>query len=284
MGTDEQAASRRILVVATEAVVGEGIGEVLAPRLRGGGREAFVVAPAIIGSAFEHAMGSVDDARAEAQRRLDESLGALRDEGFEVGGAVGDSDPVLAIQDALVTFAADEIVIVTRPEDEARWLEADLFERARIQFEQEVIHVALAREDGDRAAVEDVERAAPGFHEPPDREIETESRNLPKLSARDIAGITVAVVGSILLVILAGTCDPHEVQRTGGVEGQGTDGGCVAVWIIAGITVLINLAHIVALFLFQAVRYRGFWNRFFARFSLYGTPLALAIALLIRIF
>lgn len=276
-------ATSRVLIVATEAVVGDAIAEVLEPRLRGGASEAFVVAPALAGSALKHAMGDVDAARVQAQERLEASLSTLRGQGLSVSGAVGDSDPVLAIEDALAQFPADEIVLVTRPDDEARWLEGDVFERARIQFEPEIMHVSLAAPSGTHGAeVEDVEHSGRGFDEPPDREIDPDSRNMPKLSVRDLAGIAVAIIGSVILVAFAGTCEEEAVQRSAGVDGAGTDGGCVAVYIIAGITVLINLAHVVGLILFQSVRYRGLPERAFANMSLYGTPLALAAALIVR--
>jgi hypothetical protein len=35
----------------------------------------------------------------------------------------GDSDPSLAVEDALCEFTADEVVVVTRPNEEASWLE-----------------------------------------------------------------------------------------------------------------------------------------------------------------
>ena len=272
----------RVLIVATEAVVGDGIAHVLEEHLSDGA-SAFVVAPAITGSPLKHAMGDVDEARVEAQERLEESLASLRGHGLEVGGAVGDSDPVLAIEDALVTFPADEIVLVTRPEEEARWLEGDVFERARVQFEPEIVHVSLAPPHGAAGAhVEDVEGSGPGVDEPPDAEVDTASRNMPKLSVRDLAGIAVAIVGSVALVALAGTCEADEVQRDAGTGGAGTDGSCVAVYVIAGITALINIAHVVGLLLFEAVRYRGLPERAFANLSLYGTPLAIVAALLIR--
>ena len=296
--TTRETRRTRVLIVATEAVVGDGIAEVLEPRLRGhghgdepgqpaspGGREAeaFVVAPAITGNALKHAMGDVDEARVAAQERLDDSLETLRGQGLDVTGAVGDSDPILAIQDALATFDADEIVLVTRPEDEARWLEGDVFERARVQFEPEIVHVSLAPAGaGTGSRVADVETAEAGFDEPPDAEVDPRSRNMPKLSIRDLAGIAVAIIGSVILVAIAGTCEEEDVQRVGGADGAGTDGNCVAIYIIAGVTVLINLAHVVGLLLFQSVRYRGIWERAFANMSLIGTPLAVVAALILR--
>jgi hypothetical protein len=41
---------------------------------------------------------------------------------------------------------------------------------------------------------------------------------------------------------------------------------------------LINLAHVVGLTLFQAGPHRGGARDFFARLSLYGTPLAIVVS------
>jgi hypothetical protein len=41
---------------------------------------------------------------------------------------------------------------------------------------------------------------------------------------------------------------------------------------------LVNLAHVVGLFLFQSVRYQGIFSRFFARISLIGTPIAVVVS------
>jgi len=276
-------ARRRVLIVMTEVVSGQAVSEVLHPRLGDGQTDALVVAPALVGSAFKHAMGDVDDAQREAQQRLDESLERLRhEEGLHLEGTVGDSDPVLAIQDALMRFPADEILILTRPEDEKRWLEGDVFDRARRQFEPPIVHVSLEAESGaHHGDVTDVESSGPGMDPPPGAELDTGSRNMPKLSARDIAGILVALVGTIVLVVLAGSCEGAEVQRDTGAAGEGTDGGCVARYVIAGAVALVNIAHVVGLMLFQSVRYRGGWERMFANMSLYGTPLAIVVSLLV---
>jgi hypothetical protein len=53
-----------------------------------------------------------EQARAEARSVAGQAAGA-----FEA------ADPTPAVRDALATFEADEIVVVTRPEDAARWLE-----------------------------------------------------------------------------------------------------------------------------------------------------------------
>ena len=75
-----------------------------------------VVAPARV-SALQWLATDEDEARAEADRRAFETEWSL-DAYAEVQGAGGDPDPVLAVEDALHTFPADEIVLVQKPENE----------------------------------------------------------------------------------------------------------------------------------------------------------------------
>jgi hypothetical protein len=53
-----------------------------------------------------------DPARAEAQRMLAHSAGALTAAGLPVSGSVGDADPGQALEDALRGYAADEVVVL----------------------------------------------------------------------------------------------------------------------------------------------------------------------------
>ena len=68
-------------------------------------------------------------------------IGVLRAEGLDATGHVGDMVPMAAIEDALVTFPADMIVISTHPASRSRWLKRDLVESARKKFERPVVHV-----------------------------------------------------------------------------------------------------------------------------------------------
>jgi hypothetical protein len=276
--------THRILVVATEALVGRPLLEPLRSRVEGRDAAIFIICPALTGSALKHAMGDVDEAKETADERLEESYRGLAEEGLQVEGQVGDSDPILAIQDALAVFPADEIVLVTRTDDDARWLEDDLFERAKRSFEPEIVHVSLEGGGEEAPQVADVERAGEGVDPPPDEEVRPRSRNFPKLSVRDLMGVLVAVVGTIVLVVLAADCDSGTtaLQRSTGTDGVGSDGGCVARNIIAGATALINIAHVVGLVLFESVGYRGGWSRMFALMSLVGTPLAIVASLLVH--
>jgi hypothetical protein len=264
-----------LLVVATEAVAGVELRDTVAEHLRDDRAAVHVVSPAVTERGLEHAMGDIDEAIGEASRRLDESLRQLGDLDAEVTGGVGDSDPLLAIEDALQLFPADEILIVTHPDEESRWLEKDIFERARHKFEPPITHVVAERDRSGEEHVADIERAPRGVEEPADGEVRGRSENLPPMTALDIGGTVVAIVGTIVLVVLAATC-PGDLQ-----EGGGSDTACVVRAIIAGLLGLINIAHVVGIVLFESVRYRGPFQRLFAQLSLFGTPVAIVVSLLI---
>ena len=272
---------RRVLVVTALTIRGEELTGELREHL-GDGAETLILAPALTGSALKHGMGDVDDAVEEARSRLERSIESLRSDGIEARSEVGDSDPILAIEDALAQFAADEIVIVTHPDDEAGWLESDLFDRARQRFEPPIVHLAVASDGAGAGHVTDVETSGAGADPAPDAEVEPESRNLPRFSLREIIGILVAVIGSLVLILLATGCSGDEIQRDAGTAGVGSDGSCVARYVIAGAVTLANMAHVAGLVLFQSVGYRGGWARGFALITLIGTPLAIVASLLVH--
>jgi GABA permease len=61
--------------------------------------------------------------------------------GLRARGEVGDSEPNLAIEDALATFPADEVIISTHPPERSRWLERGVVERARAEVDLPITHV-----------------------------------------------------------------------------------------------------------------------------------------------
>jgi hypothetical protein len=271
---------RRVLVLSTEPLTGDEVRERIAADLdhEDGAVELDFVVPALIGSPIEHAMGDVDDARARAEEAVEASQAEnLGGDETRLGHAeVGDSDPVLAIEDALNRSPADAIVIVTRPGDSARWLEGDLFERARQKFTQPIHHLEI-EPNGSQRVVEE-HRESAGTAEATEREVEGRSGNLPRFSARDLAGIAVAVIGTLIAIVIASSCDGDAIQRDPGTGGVGSDGSCVLAYIAAGAAALVNAAHVVGLTLFESVGYRGGWARFLSLSSLVGTPAAVLVA------
>jgi hypothetical protein len=140
-------AGRKILVVANETVAGRELLDDLRRRVAGGDADVLVVAPAL-NSRLRYLFADVDRAREQAEVRLKDSVEALRSNGIQAGGAIGDSNPVQAIEDALFEFDADEIVISTHPPERSNWLERKTVDRAREKFDRPVSHVVvdLARE------------------------------------------------------------------------------------------------------------------------------------------
>jgi hypothetical protein len=104
------------------------------------GHEVRVVAPAL-NSRLRHWLSDEDAARRAARRRLARCLERLAQVGIEATGRVGDADPLLAIEDELRTFAADEIVISTHPPERSRWLARNLVDRACERFDLPILHV-----------------------------------------------------------------------------------------------------------------------------------------------
>ena len=264
------ASTVRLLVVAPTAVDGAFLRAQI--EHRGGERAAEVrlVCPAVTDSKIRYAYGDVDDAIGEAEARLARSVEGLRSERIKASGTVGDSDPLIAAEDALGSFPADEVILVTHQGEEARWFEQDLFERAAGHLEPPVAHVELADGNG-TGRLTQVERSPAGVRPQGQGDDEVSvSPSMPPFSKRDLASITVAITGTVVLAILA--ANPP--------GGTASFGGAARI-LIAMAFALINLAHVVGLLFFNSQRYRGAGQILFSNLSLVGTPLAIVVSLLI---
>jgi membrane protein implicated in regulation of membrane protease activity len=148
-GSASAPGERRIVVVANETVGGEELRACIREKTQGVHAEVLVVAPAL-NSPLKHWVSDEDGARVAAQERLDASIARLAEFGIEARGEVGDAEPLQALEDALRTFGADEIVISTHPEGRSHWLEQGLVSQARERFEVPITHVVvdLAADDG----------------------------------------------------------------------------------------------------------------------------------------
>jgi len=113
-------ATHRVLLV-----VPRGASTGIAGRIGSSATEVLVVVPALV-STVQSLTGAVDDEREEAQRTADAVAGELSGAGLQARGVVGADDTVLAIEDALREFGADEIVLAG--------VENDVLEKARERF------------------------------------------------------------------------------------------------------------------------------------------------------
>jgi hypothetical protein len=132
----------RILVIANETVGGRPLLDQIREQSSGQKSRVLVVSPAL-NSPLKHWASDEDPARERARQRLETSLGRLREEGIEANGEVGDADPLQAMEDALRTFGADEIIISTHPEGRSHWLERGVVTGARERFAVPITHVVV---------------------------------------------------------------------------------------------------------------------------------------------
>lgn len=123
--------SKKILALAAEPVSGEALKRAVGQE-DAQDAEVLFVAPAL-NSGLRFWVSDADPAIARAQKVAEESVARLESDGVEASGDTGEPDPLLAIQDALTTFEADEIVLF-RQEGDNDWIEEGVAEEARERF------------------------------------------------------------------------------------------------------------------------------------------------------
>jgi hypothetical protein len=104
--------------------------------------EVLVIAPAL-NSKLRFWTGDTDEAIARADEVQEEAVERLSEEGVDAAGDTGESDPLLAIQDNLATYEADEIVLFTHSQGQRNWLEEGVVEQAKERFEVPVRHLVV---------------------------------------------------------------------------------------------------------------------------------------------
>jgi hypothetical protein len=267
----EQGLSSKVVGLVADMEISDEVTELLADRF---GEETHVafIAPAVTASRLEHIAGIADDAREEAEERIDASVAKLEEAGHEADvAAVGDQDPVIAIEDLLrrADGAVQEVVLVTRSDGDRRWAEADAFDRIRRRVDVPITAIAV----DEAGEIVGTEHSAPGRDEPAEATFDPESHNMPRLAAREVLGMA---VGAICTLALAGIAGYGIAESADAAEG--TEPGVVIAALLAVSFFLINVPHILGITLFQSTGYRGIWSKLFSRLSLYGTPLAVLVA------
>jgi len=140
---------RHILVVASVQLAGEELRRDLAAG--GAGVELDVLAP-ILASRSHSWASDIDREREKARERLDASLAWAADQGFAAKGEVADPDPLVAIEDELRDFGADEVIIVTHPRERTSWLANRMLDHLASELDVPVREIALG-DDPDRSPV-----------------------------------------------------------------------------------------------------------------------------------
>ena len=131
----------KVLAVVMEPVSGAALKEAMASDAEDA--EVMVVAPAL-NNRFRFWMSDDDEAIARAEQVQEETVERMDDEGIDAAGDTGEADPLLAINDALATFEADEIVLFTHEGGKRNWLEEGIVDAAKERFDAPVRHMVVS--------------------------------------------------------------------------------------------------------------------------------------------
>ena len=133
----------KTLVVAAEPVEPEQLADAVGQDIAED--EVHVVTPALNDSRLAFWVSDPDEAIEEAESAQEETVERLRSEGIDVDGETGESDPLLALEDALTTFPADRVVIFRHPEGEEAYLEDEVIDEARERLGVPVVAAEIRR-------------------------------------------------------------------------------------------------------------------------------------------
>jgi hypothetical protein len=123
----------RLLVLATDPVGADDVRRALGDDDIDGA-EVLVVSPAVNESPIAFWVSDSDEAIAEAESVARATADALRDRAARATATTGDSEPLVALQDALATFPADRILVFARNQEHARYREDDTLAEAERRF------------------------------------------------------------------------------------------------------------------------------------------------------
>jgi hypothetical protein len=131
----------KLLVLATDPVDADDLRQALDGE-EIDGAEVLVVSPAVNASPVAFWVSDSDAAIADAESTARQTAEALAAAGAQTRAQTGESDPLLALQDALTTFHADRVVVFARGDEESqRYREDDVVGEARRRFAVPVVDV-----------------------------------------------------------------------------------------------------------------------------------------------
>jgi hypothetical protein len=133
----------KLLVLTPEPVDAELLRATLGEDIEGA--EVLVVSPATNQSKLAFWVSDPDEAIHEAEVAQEETVERLEEEGVDAAGDTGESEPVVALQDALATFAADRIVVFSHPGGDRDYREDEGLADAEARFGIPVTHAVIGR-------------------------------------------------------------------------------------------------------------------------------------------
>jgi nucleotide-binding universal stress UspA family protein len=133
----------KLLVLTPEPVDADMLRATLGEEVEGA--EVLVVSPATNQSKFAFWVSDPDQAIAEAEAAEEEAVERLEEAGVDAAGDTGESEPAVALQDALATFPADRIVVFSHPEGKRDYREDEGLADAEERFGIPVTHAVIGR-------------------------------------------------------------------------------------------------------------------------------------------
>jgi len=123
----------KLLVLATDPVDAEDVRKAL-PDDDLDRAEVLVVSPAVNESPVAFWVSDSDEAIADAESAAEQTAAQLRERGAQARATAGDSEPLVALEDALATYPADRVLVFVRADDRARYREEDVLGEAEQRF------------------------------------------------------------------------------------------------------------------------------------------------------
>jgi hypothetical protein len=133
----------KLLVLTPEPVDAELLRATLGDEVEGA--EVLVVSPATNQSKLAFWVSDPDEAIAEAETAQVESVERLEEAGVDAAGDTGESEPAVALEDALATFPADRIVVFSHPEGDRDYREDKGLAEAEARFGVPITHAVIGR-------------------------------------------------------------------------------------------------------------------------------------------
>jgi len=133
----------KLLVLTPEPVDADALRAVLGEEVEGA--EVLVISPAVNESKLAFWVSYSDEAIVDAEASASETVERLEESGVDASGGTGESEPAVALQDALATFPADRIVIFSHPEGDLDYREDKGLADAEARFGIPVTHAEISR-------------------------------------------------------------------------------------------------------------------------------------------
>jgi hypothetical protein len=133
----------KLLVLTPEPVDADLLRNTLGEEVEGA--EVLVVSPATNRSKLAFWVSDPDQAIAEADSAQEETVERLEEAGVDAAGDTGESEPAVALQDALAAFPADRIVVFSHPAGERDYREDKGIAEVEQRYGIPVTHAEIGR-------------------------------------------------------------------------------------------------------------------------------------------